>query len=164
MNLVNLTKDSWDFGRLWNEVDLYEEQRIDGIVAEDSLLCENNSSDSDNTGRNSLLDRVIQLCCLGGVEFVLFTARKDLLYSKSGELREAFSWFQRQIDFFFEIRYVNLEAFEEKGISHEFVVLFHRTPNIIFRTSQFGYPDHTITDDFNSANDFIVKQLSYYLL
>ena len=164
MNYVNLTNNQWVFHSQWLEVDFYEECRIDAIIANIDDICAEQQRDTINRGGDSVLARILELCSIGGIQFVLLETSEDILYSDSNELQEVILEIQRSTHYFYEIRYIDYQIDKEKRVKNQFVTIFCPSTNLVFDTSDFGYPNFIPKDDKIKARDFVCSKIIKHIL
>ena len=164
MNYVNLTTNQWVFHPQWIEVDFYEECRIDAIIANIDDICAEQQKNTISRGGDSVLARILGLCSIGGVQFILLETSEDILYSDSNELQEVILKIQRSTHYFYEIRYIDYQVDKEKRVKNQFVTIFYPSTDLVFDTSDFGYPKFIPKDDKMKARDFVCSKIVQCLL
>lgn len=171
MNYINLTDENLNLGRIFREVDINGEDRIDVIIAGYSFLCEKQREYQD-TGRGiGLLDKFMELCQTGGQRFILLEISEDLLYSESDELQKIISWIQRETHYFYEIRGVCAQGFKkEQQINiFKYFTIFYPDTDLIFDDFDYiycvkNYNINNSENKFNNIIDYIFSKIEENLL
>ena len=172
MNYINLTSDNYDLGRVFNEVDINEETRIDAVIADLDQLCTWERVTSDSTRRREVYTRIFELCAIGGAQFILLKASENLLYSESNVFQEAISWIQRTTHYQFEIRGICNQSFKKEqqiGKFTYYIIFYPAQEEIIFSDFDYIYceKNYNINNSKNKYNhiiEYILQKIKENLL